>query len=170
MKKLIRNCLSALLCIGCLSAPLLAADESIDKYAKEIPGIGLISDCIEFDGIKISNFYFENDKKFIFTTPGKKIMARLHCDIDADALKTLQRHHLIIGLYDDGPQDCILHVYGVKNKHEDLCVTIKAPDKPGVYQIRFCHAIGLTDEQAHKAWWRGDGPSAKTIAGIVVVK
>lgn len=169
MKKITTLFLSAVLGFACIHAQLQAFD-TINKYAEEVPGIGLISDSIEFDGITISQFQFENDKKFIFVDPEQSFSARMHYQIDASALKTLHRHHLIIGLYDDGPQHCILHCYGIKDSEGDVCVTLQAPKKKGVYQVRFCHAIGLTDEQAQKAWWRGEGPSAKTIVGIVVVK
>jgi hypothetical protein len=169
MKKLIRNLICAVFSVTSLCA-CVHAEDSIDKYAKDIPGIGLIADSIQFDGITIKDFYFENNKKFIFVNAGEDISARMHYLIDASALATLERHHLIIGLYDDGPQQCILHVYGIKNAEGDVCTTLHAPKKKGVYEVRFCHAVGLTDEQAHKAWWRGEGPSAKTIVGIVVVK
>ena len=169
MKKITAITLSTVLSFACFNAQLQAFD-TIDKYAEEVPGIGLISDSIKFDGITISQFQFENDKKFIFVDPGQSFAARMHYEIDASALKTLHRHHLIIGLHDDGPQQCILHSYGIKDSEGDVCVTLEAPEKQGVYQVRFCHSIGLTDEEAQKAWWRGDGPSAKTIVGIVVVK
>lgn len=169
MKKLIQTFLCAVFCVSCLNASECAFD-SIDKYADEIPGIGLIADSIKFDGITISHFRFENDKKYVISNPGETIPAYMHYAIDASALKTLHRHHLIIGLYDDGPQECILHSYGIKDSEGDVSVNLIAPEKKGVYQVRFCHSIGLTDEQAQKAWWRGKGPSAKTIVGIVVVK
>ena len=169
MKTLIKILASGMLCGACFSTQLLATD-NIGKYAAEIPGIGLISDSIEFEGITISQFSFENDKKYIFVKPGEAFSARMHYSIDADALKALHRHHLIIGLHNDGPQECILHCYGILDAEGDACVTMKAPAKPGAYQVRFCHSIGLTDEEAQKAWWKGDGPSAKTIVGIVVVE
>ena len=169
MKKLIKNFLGAAICMACLSAPLLGV-ECIDKYAKDIPGIGLISDSIEFDGITISQFRFNNDKKYIFVEPGQAFTAYMHYAIDASQLETLHRHHLIIGLHEDGPQECILHSYGIMNSEGDVDVNMKAPKKEGTYQVRFCHSVGLSDDDAKTAWWKGEGPSAKTIVGIVVVK
>lgn len=169
MKKLIRNCLSALLCFGCLSS-VLAANDCIGDYAKDVPGIGLVSDSIKFDGITLSEFYFENDKKYVFVEPEEEFSIRMHYKIDADKLETLDRHHLIIGLHNDGPQKCILHAYGIKDSEGDACVTLKAPKSQGVYEVRFCHGQGWTEKEAKKAWWQGKGPSASTIMGIVVVK
>lgn len=170
MKTFLTIILSCLLSVAGICGTVLAV-ENINRYASEdIPGMGLITDTVTFDGITISQFAFENDKKFTFVEPEESFSARMHYQIDASVLKTLHRHHLIIGLYDDGPQQCILHSYGIKDSEGDVCVTLKAPEKKGVYQVRFCHAIGLTDDQAHKAWWEGDGPSAKTIVGIVIVR
>jgi len=144
--------------------------DCIAMHADKIPGIGLILDSISFDGITIGQFRFDNDKKYITVKPEEEFSAHMVYEIDASMLKTLHLHHLIIGLHDDGPQQCILHSLGVTDAIGDLTVTLKAPKAKGAYQVRFCHTTGLTDHEAQKAWWRGDGASAKTIVGIVIVK
>ena len=102
MKKLVQTFLCAFFCLACVPSSLFAG--SIEEDVKDIPGMGLIVNSIQFEGITISNFYFENDKKFIFVNKGEDFAARMHYQIDASALKTLARHHLIIGLYDDVTQ------------------------------------------------------------------
>lgn len=169
MKRFIQIFLTGIFCMGVAGLQAKAFDR-IETFADEVPGIGLIADSITFDGITIGNFRFENEKKFVFAEPGDEVPVYMHYEIDASALKTLHLHHLIIGLYDDGPQTCVLHSLGIKDSEGEATVTLKAPEKKGVYQVRFCHSIGLTDHEAQKAWWRGDGPSAKTIVGIMVVK
>jgi hypothetical protein len=144
--------------------------DHISDYVKEIPGIGLISDSIEFDGITISDFAFETGHKYIFVKPGDKFVAQMHYEIDAAALASLHLHHFIIGLHVDGPQDCILHSMGLTDSKGETKVTLKAPKNSGAYQVRFCHAVGLTFEDAKEAWWRGEGASANTIMGIVIVQ
>lgn len=156
--------------MACSALTASGLDQCIGMHAKDIPGIGLISDSIEFDGITLSHFRFDNDKKYTYVEPEQEVAVHMHYDIDASLLKTLHLHHLVIGLYDDGPQQCILHSLGVIDSHGVICTTVKAPKKPGVYQVRFCHASGLSDSEAQTAWWRADGPSAKTIVGIIVVK
>lgn len=144
--------------------------ESISDYVESVPGIGLISDTIRFDGIEINNFRFAHDHKYIFVKTGEEFEAEMDYIINSDLLTSLHLHHFIIGLQDDGPQACILHSLGMMDGSGHVSVTLKAPQKAGVYQVRFCHTECLTDQEAFKAWWRGDGPSAKTIVGIVVVK
>lgn len=160
-----------------LGATLLASTitmsvhaNDIKDYAKHIPGIGLISDSIAFDGIAISNFAFETNHKYIFVKANEEFNAEMDYAIDADAMSSLNLHHFIIGLQGDGPQDCVLHALGVRDSKGHATVTLTAPKNKGVYQVRFCHAVGLTYEQAKEAWWRGEGASADTIVGIVVVQ
>lgn len=169
MKKIIPLILSASI-LACSALTASVNGERIEMYVEKIPGIGLIADSIQFDGITLSHFHFDNDKKFIFVQPEHEFSVQMNYDIDASVLKTLHLHHLIIGLHDDGPQHCILHTLGVKDSHGMITTTLKAPKKQGAYQVRFCHSTGLTDAEAQKAWWRGDGASAKTIMGIVIVK
>jgi hypothetical protein len=170
MKKIMPFILSGVLSTLACTPVTASVNEGIEMYVEKIPGIGLISDSIEFDGITLSHFRFDNDKKYIFVKPEEEFSAHMNYEIDASLLKTLHLHHLVIGLYDDGPQQCILHSLGVLDSHGAITTTLKAPKKKGAYQVRFCHSVGLTDTEAQKAWWRGDGPSAKTIMGIVIVK
>lgn len=170
--------LSKILVLGVLLgsiAPLQAHDsfnieESLESFANDIPGVGLVSNTIKFDGITISNFHFANNNKVIFVHPHEEFPAYFNYKIDASQLATLHLHHFIIGLDKDGPQTCVLHNLGIRNSSGKATLQLKAPEKPGAYQVRFCHSEGLTDDKAKEAWWRGDGPSAKTIVGIVVVK
>ena len=173
MKRFAQILLSGMLCAAAFSFPAFANQNepnTLGRYSKEVPGIGLVADSVQFDGITISNFRFDDGKKYVFVKPGEKFRAHMHYVIDASHLKTLDRHHLIIGLHKDGPQTCVLHSLGIKNSEGDASVVLQAPDRRGVYQVRFAHTIGVTDEQAHKQWWRGEGPSAKTIMGIVIVE
>lgn len=179
MKRSVQIILSGILLFGILlftglSFSGYASEKLLASYADKIPGIGLICESVSFDGITISHFRFMNEKnkeaKYIFVKPGQEFNAHMQYYIDADKLKTLHLHHLIIGLHEDGPQKCVLHSLGIKNSAGDASVTLKAPEKEGAYQVRFCHSEGLTDEGAKEAWWKGEGPSAKTIVGIVVVK
>ncbi|MDP1835918.1 MAG: hypothetical protein Q8K75_08325 [Chlamydiales bacterium] len=164
--------LSTLIAVA-LSTALVTTDsyaDSITDYVKDVPGIGLISDIVKFDGIEISNFTFAENNKYIFVHPEEEFVADMDYAINSELLTSLHLHHFIIGLADDGPQACIIHSLGLGDKSGHATVTLKAPKKSGVYQVRFCHTETLTDQQAFNAWWRGDGPSAKTIVGIVVVK
>ncbi len=144
--------------------------DTISDYVDSVPALGLVSDTIRFDGIEIKNFKLDDEHKYIFVKPGEAFTADMDYVIDADLLRTLHLHHFIIGLQDDGPQACILHSLGIMNGNGHVSVNLKAPPKKGVYQVRFCHTECLTDQEAFKAWWRGDGPSSKTIMGIVIVK
>lgn len=145
-------------------------NECIANYTDKIPGIGLILEEIKFDGITIKNFHFENNKKYIFVKCDQKFDVYFDYEVDASKLKTLHLHHLIIGLHKDGPQKCVLDSLGIKNSQGKAKISLVSPEKIGAYQVRFCLSEGLTSEQAMKAWWKEEGPSAKTIVGIVITK
>lgn len=163
--------LSAILAMG-ISSSVLATVSKMGNTAflADVPGIGLVVDEIKFDGIKINNFHFENDKKFIFVKPEQKLYAHFNYEVDASKLKAMHLKHLIIGLHDDGPQKCVLDTLGINDTNGKAKISLIAPEKPGVYQVRFSFSERLTKSQAMKDWWKGEGPSAKTIVGIVVTK
>lgn len=157
--KLITNTLIA--GILCASAPAFATD---------VPGMDLISESVTFDGVNINNFQFENGQNIITVKPCQLFNAHMCYRVDASRLKTLRYHHVIVGLYDDGPQHCILHTLGVKDSCGPIDVRLRAPQKPGVYQVRFSHSTGLSNKDAMNSWDHGEAPSVDTVTGIVIVK
>lgn len=175
MKKLALNFLA--LALACASFGPLAAD-SIGDYVKDVPGIGLISDEVNFEGITLKNLAFVKEDeqgehtvsdKYVITEPGSLHKVHADYELDSDVLSNLDLHHFIYGLYDDGPQGCLLHSLGVMSGKGFLDFTVKAPEEPGVYQLRFCHAQGYASyEHVKDKWWRN--ASVNTIMGIVVVK
>jgi len=174
------NTFPNILLVGILSFMFMGADahgvsvkevkKEIESYGDKFPGIGLISKRISFDGITISNFTFDNGENAIFVHPGDKVSTHFNYIIDASKLKTLHLHHFIIGLEGSGPQDCVLHTLGIKNSSGEANVILTAPKKAGAYPVRFCHSQGLTDDQARAAWWNGEGPSGRTIVGVMIVE
>ncbi len=170
MKILSQFIISGLFAICAPNSTYAGESHGFSKYVESIPGIGLISDTIEFDGITISDFLLENGKKYIFCEGNQEVNIRFNYEINSSKLETLHLNHLIIGLYDDGPQKCVLSTLGITDSKGTAEITLVAPEKAGAYQVRFCLSEGLTDERAMKAWWRGEGPSAKTIMGIFIVK
>jgi len=163
-----------------LSLSAMSHADGIGDYVKDIPGIGLIADEVDFDGIKLRNLSFLTDdskegvivtEKAIVTKPGLKHKVVVDYSIDADVLDTFQLHHFIYGLHNDGPQNCFLRSLGVMNSEGRAEFDVEAPKREGVYQLRFCHATGYTTyNEAKDAWWKSDEATSKTIMGIVVVK
>jgi len=177
--------LTAILLLTTLSifiTPLQAGEKvKIEDYINDIPGIGLILDEVDFDGIKLRHLTFlrENEEddssvianKYVITQPGKTHKVAVDYELNKDVLENFQVHHLIFGLYKNGPQGCLLHSLGLLDRKGTAEFEVTAPEKPGVYQLRFCHATGLgTFEDVKEAWWKDQAKTAKTIMGIVVVQ
>jgi len=142
----------------------LHAVESLDQ----LPYAGLILDKVEIDGITIRNFQFGNGKKYTHVFPEKKVICKMDYEIDADELKTLRRHHLVIGLYGDGPQECVTSSLGFADSSGTSTVKLKAPKTPGIYEVRVSVGQGLTCEGAKKSWHEKAGPNS--VLGFVVVE
>ena len=165
----------------CVTSLLPASNSSIlQKYTAEVPGIGLIMDKVEFDGITLKNLKFENNdnsneitagNKFVITKPGYEHTVSVDYELDADVIDTWDFHHFIYGLHRDGPQNCLLHSIGLVNDEGSTSFTLKAPEKTGVYQLRFCHATGYgTFDDVKDQWWDDESSTSETIMGIVIVE
>lgn len=152
---------------------------SVQDYLDQVPGIGLILDEVNFNGVTLKNLKFEKNEesddlitdKYVITKPESEHFVYAEYEIDSEVLETLQFHHFIYGLHNDGPQDCLLHSFGLADAKGALLFKVVAPKKPGVYQLRFCHAEGYgTFEEVKDEWWKDDSATAKTIMGIVIVE
>lgn len=142
----------------------------IKKYTNEMPAIGMIMDKVEYDGVTLSNFRFQNGKKYIICSPNDSVTAHVEYEIDSDKLATFHLHHFIYGLDPSGPQGDLFKTLGFRDSTGDAEFTLKAPKEKGLYQVRFCHGEGVTYEKAKDAWLKKGNPPEKTIMGVVLVR
>lgn len=152
----------------------------IQDYIHEIPGIGLVADEVDFDGIKLKKLRFHQCQgddnsfigdKYVITYPGKKHKVSVKYKLDGDLVDNMELHHFIFGLDKAGPQDCFLHSLGLTDAKGNATFYVTAPAEPGVYALRFCHAVGYGSfEQVKEEWWKTESTNSKSIMGIVVVK
>lgn len=145
--------------------------EHMEEIRKSIPGIGLISNELEYHGLKIRNFQFDTAQKYTIVSPGEKVVAEMDYEIHATHLDGLDLHHFLYGLYPYGPIDCLVHSLGIKDSKGHTSIAFHAPKEKGVYQLRICYSDkGLTYKGAHKEWNEDNNPPNNTIVGIVVVE
>ncbi|MEZ5315608.1 MAG: hypothetical protein R3E91_05325 [Chlamydiales bacterium] len=143
---------------------------TVDGYTKDgqYPYIGLITNKIDLDGIEVSDFKFqENEKKIMHVNPNEEFTCSFHYEIDGQFLDTLHLHHLVIGLYDNGPENCVLHSLGIMNSIGDIELQLKAPNKRGTYEVRLSRSEGISCQEAEKEWWKES--SRKTVLGVIIV-
>lgn len=158
---------------ACLLSSSVYADifKKPSEYLEDCPWLGLVADKITLGPITISDVSIHHGDKFAHVKPGKTLKGELKYKVDAKDLDTLHLHHLVIGIKGEGAQDCVTHNLGVWNSKGKGHFTLKAPEKPGVYEVRFLFTEALTCEGARDVWNSGkEKPSSEATIGIIIVK
>jgi hypothetical protein len=158
-----------------LTNPLYAntseAKKPFSEYLEECPWIGLVADYITLGPIKISKVSIHHGDKIAYVSPGKTIHGKLKYEISADDLESLHFYHLTVGFKHQGAQDCVTHNLGVWDAKGKGKFTLKAPEEPGVYEVRFLLTEGLTCAGAYEAWDSSHGkPSSAATIGVLIVE
>lgn len=152
-------------------APLATEAKGLDRYLKEAPWLGLISDTVHYGPIEISDVKIHKKSKLAIVHPEETLEGTLHYKIDAEHLSTMRLHHLLIGVKGVGPQDCLTHTFGVFNSDGETNFTLKAPKARGIYQVRFMLAKGITCSEARDTWTTGKkSPSSSATIGVIIVE
>lgn len=141
----------------------------LKKYANQLPGKGFISDSVEIEGIKLSNFSFMGGKRIISCSPSDLIDCQIDYEIKDDELSSAKIHYFMVGFHNEGPQTTMKRVLGFMSDSGTAKFSLEAPKEEGVYEIRFAHGTGITLDQASEDWW-DNPPSSNTTMGIVIVK
>ena len=158
-----------------LTNPIFA-DVSPDKkswseYLEECPWIGLVADQITLGPIKISKVSIHDGDKLVFASPEETLNGKLKYEVDAKDLDSLHLYHLTVGIKNQGAQDCVTHNFGVWDSKGRGRFTLKAPEKPGIYEVRFLFTEGLTCARARDAWnSKDEKPSSAATIGIIIVE
>ena len=160
-----------------LTNPMFAdtteAKKPLSEYLEECPWIGLIANQITLGPIKISNVSIHDGDKLAYVSPGEILNGMLKYQINSKNLDSLHLYHLTIGIKNQGKgtQDCVTHNLGVWDSKGRGHFTLKAPENPGIYEVRFLLTEGLTCTRARDAWNSGnEKPSAAATIGIVIVE
>ena len=158
-----------------LSNPVFAgtteAKRPISEYLQECPWLGLVTNEITYGPITVSNVNIHDGQKLAFAVPGETLKGALNYKVDSEYLDSLHLYHLVIGIKGEGAQDCITHNLGLWNSRGHGHFTLKAPEKPGLYEVRFFFTEALTCSGARDTWNSGDDkPSAAATIGIIVVE
>ena len=154
-----------------LSADTSEAKKPFSEYLQECPWIGLIANQITYGPITISDVNIHDGDKLAFASPGETLNGMLKYKVDSKDLDSLHLYHLVIGIKKEGAQDCITHNLGMWNSKGHGHFSLKAPEKPGIYEVRFLFTEGLTCARAREAWNSGnEKPSAAATIGIIIVE
>lgn len=154
-----------------VSSDTFEAKKPLSEYLQECPWIGLIANQITYGPITVSNVNIHDGGKLAFVSPGETLNGWLKYKVESKNLDSLHLHHLVIGIKNEGAQDCITHSLGIWNSKGTGHFTLKAPEKPGIYEVRFLFTEALSCACARAAWNSGhERPSAAATIGIIIVE
>lgn len=159
-----------------LTNPLFADSSEAKKkpwseYLEDCPWLGLIADQITLGPIKISDVSIHDGNKLACVSPGETIKGKLKYEVNSTDLESFHLYHLTVGIKNEGAQDCITHNLGMWNSKGRGHFTLKAPEKRGVYEVRFLLTEGLTCANARDAWNSNkEKPTSAATIGIIIVE
>ncbi|HLB59480.1 MAG TPA: hypothetical protein VJL87_05290, partial [Bdellovibrionota bacterium] len=104
--------------------------------------------------------------------PGEKIEAEVQCSLDAEQCSVFGVYRIVVGIKGEGAQAVIGNESGLVAGKTVEKFTLIAPEKAGMYQIRFRSVEAFLKKTALDAWKdeEGNEPDGKTTIGIIFVK
>ncbi len=151
----------------------LAGDAAaLQSYFDEYSWKGMIEDEVTVEPATLSNVQMKGHSKATIVKPGEEIECQANCFLDPNKCSSLSFYRVVIGIKGEGAQTTIGNCLGtVAGKSTEKWV-LRAPEKPGIYEVRFRVVTHFTESEALKSWVdeKGKEPHAKTTIGIVVVQ
>jgi len=145
--------------------------QTVQKYFDNYQWKGVISDRVAFGPVSLSKLYLNGHNRAVIVKRGEYIDVSVDCDVDKHGLSNIALYRVVLGFKDVGPEASICSCLGATGckKHEEF--KLRAPEEPGLYQIRFRFVESYTEGQAFREWYDHDGkqPDATTTIGLVYV-
>lgn len=168
------------LCLCCLSlfcaSPLSAktATEKMKEKIREIPHkfpkVNLLSNEVNYEGLKIQNFHFDTGKNYTIVKPGEEVTAEFSYYVDKNALDTLKIDHFVYGLYPHKALGCFMHSLGLFNREGTSKLSFKAPEKKGVYEFKISHTGQRSFKDIENEWSSKENNSEDPTIGLLIVE
>ena len=143
----------------------------IQRYLENHPWKGVLRDEASAGPATLKDLTLNGHKKVVFVKPGETIAASVYCSLDQKQCAPLDLYRVVIGFKNLGAQTTIVNCLGgVAGKSEEK-FSLKAPNVPGIYQVRFRTVAKFLESDALNAWTdvHGKQPDGTTTLGIVVV-
>lgn len=176
-KKFFTHFFLLMACSFLMSASLFAGTspsnikKELSKYFEKAPWLGLIADEVTYGPIKISHVHIHDGDKFVIADPGEVFHGSLKYHIKTDDLEFFHKYHLIIGLKEYGAQECVTHSRALWNSKGKAHFKLTAPQKPGIYQVRFLFVEDAHCSSAKNLWNSGiSAPGAHATIGVLIVE
>lgn len=167
-RALLRSIFLAVFCLQSVHSAESPSDK-INKWIKSTPWIGLVAKEVKYGSITLKDLDLDKSGRLVMAEPGEVIEAEVKYKVDSDQMDSLSLHHVIVGIKGEDDAACITHSFGLWDKKGKSSFTLKAPEKKGVYEVRFGYTEAVFCDEAVKAW-KDDTPSAEATVGIIIVE
>lgn len=146
--------------------------EAIQDYLNNYHWKGLIEENATSGPATLKQLKLNGHSIAVAVHPGEKIEGQVKCDLDSEKCSVLGVYRIVVGIKGEGPQAVIANESGLVAGKTRETFTLTAPNKPGIYQIRFRSVDALLETTALNAWVddKGDEPNGETTIGIIFVK
>jgi len=145
---------------------------AIQDYLNNYHWKGLIQDKAASGPATLKYLELNQHSRAVIVKPGEKIEAEVKCDYDTEKCSVFGIYRIVVGIKGEGPQTVIGNESGLIAGKTIEKFTLIAPEKKGIYQVRFRSVDALFKTTALNAWEdeNGNEPDGTTTIGIIVVK
>lgn len=127
------------------------------------------SPTVTYGQVALLGFNLNNSGNKIIVKPGEIIPATAMYLYYCPVCKDNSINQIIVGIAGEGAQACLYN--GSTEGQGAANFTLTAPQKPGVYQVRFRYAQAYSCQEAVKYWWNVDhAPTAQATVAIIMVQ
>ncbi len=156
--------------------------KGIDELGDDLNGIqdylnhyhwkGVLEDAATSGPVTLKHLELNDHSRAVVVKAGEKIDAEVKCILDPEQCSIFGLYRIVVGIKGEGPQAVIANESGLIARKSRESFTLIAPDKPGLYQIRFRPVDAYFQSTALHAWKdeAGNEPDGTTTIGIIVVK
>jgi len=149
----------------CFLFSFLSADSTTESY----PWKGLIQDEATSDVVTLSRLTLNGHSRVAVVKPGEQIQGEVKCAFDSKKCSKFALYHIVIGIHGEGPMTSIYNGMCLFARDSFKKFALTAPERQGVYQVRFKTVRSLFKKTAFKSWSEEEPGTGSTI-GILVVK
>lgn len=140
------------------------ANQDMGSHAEQTPGPPNVS----YKNVVLSNLDLNRSGESVTVKPGSEVTATLRYQYHCKQCYQSLNNQIIIGLANRSAQACIYN--GGPSAEGAAEFKLKAPAKPGKYEIRFRGLQASDCQAALRAGWNADNsPSKSTTIGVITV-
>lgn len=143
--------------------------EAIREYLDRDQNMAILSDEVTTGPVTVTQMQFNDSKKALIVKASDEVISSCEVNLDEAKCKTGASYFVVFGIKDKGPQIALGPIDGGASS---INFSFTAPDKIGVYQIRFRVVEAKTEEEALFGWFNeaGNEPAANSTLALLIVR